>query len=81
MINLNIDDNLNIRTVGKYFKNIIKSSDYNDDITIKFPGESTLDLVGLQILYAIKKELDKNEKQLIVEGLDDLFVEYLNNNN
>ena len=80
MATLEINDNLNIRTMGKYFKNTFKSADYNDDITIKFPAESTLDLAGLQILYAVKKELAKNSKELIVEGLDNLFIEYLNNN-
>lgn len=77
---IEINDNLNIRTMSKYFNNVIKNANYNDDITIKFPGDSSLDLAGLQILYAIKKELAKNSKQLIVEGLDNLFMEYLNNN-
>ena len=81
MTTLEINDNLNIRTMGKYFKNTFKSANYNDDITIEFPPESNLDLAGLQILYAIKKELAKNGKELTVNGLDSLFIEYLNNNN
>ncbi len=77
---IEISDNLNIRTMSKYFKNVIKSADYNDDITIKFncEGDAHVDLAGLQILYAMKKELAKNQKNLIVEGMDKLFVDYLN---
>ena len=76
---IEINDNLNIRTMSKYFKNVIKSADYNDDLTIKFncDGDAHVDLAGLQILYAMKKELAKNQKTLIVEGMDNLFVEYL----
>ena len=76
---IEINDNLNIRTMSKYFKNVIKSADYNEDMTIKFntEGDAHVDLAGLQILYAIKKELAKNQKNLIVEGMDNLFVEYL----
>ena len=76
---IDIDDNLNVRTMSKYFKNVLKAANYNEDTIIKFPEGSHLDLAGLQILYAIKKELDKNQKKLIVEGLDNLFIEYLNN--
>lgn len=76
---IEIDDNLNVRTMGKYFKNVLKTANYNEDTTIKFTEGSTVDLAGLQILYAIKKELDKNQKNFIVEGLDNLFIEYLNN--
>lgn len=76
---IEIDDNLNVRTMGKYFKNVLKAANYNEDTTIKFTEGSTVDLAGLQILYAIKKELDKNQKKFIVEGLDNLFIEYLNN--
>lgn len=77
---IEISDNLNIRTMSKYFKNVIKSANYNDDITIKFncDGEAHVDLAGLQILYAMKKELAKNQKNLIVEGMDNLFQDYLN---
>ncbi|MEI0531356.1 anti-anti-sigma factor [Brachyspira pilosicoli] len=75
---IEIDENLNIRTMSKYFKNTIKAANYNEDTTIKFPEDSHLDLAGLQILYSIKKELDKNQKKLIVEGLDKSFIEYLN---
>lgn len=81
MATLIINDNLNVRTMGKYFKNTFKSADYSDNVTIEFPNESTLDLAGLQILYAIKKELNKNGKNLTINGLDNLFIEYLNNNN
>lgn len=76
---MEIDDNLNVRTMGKYFKNVFKAANYNEDITVKFPEGAHVDLAGLQILYAVKKELDKNQKKLIVEGLDNLFIEYLNN--
>lgn len=77
---IEINDSLNIRTMGKYFKNVIKSANYNDDITVKFntEGDAHVDLAGLQILYSMKKELAKNQKTLIVEGMDNLFVEYLN---
>lgn len=75
---IEIGENLNIRTMSKYFKNVIKAANYNEDTTIKFPEGSHLDLAGLQILYSIKKELDKNQKKLIVEGLDNSFIEYLN---
>ncbi|WP_300367593.1 anti-anti-sigma factor [Brachyspira sp.] len=77
---LEINDNLNIRTMSKYFKNVIKNADYNNDITVKFncDGDAHVDLAGLQILYAMKKELAKNGKNLIVEGMDNLFNEYLN---
>ena len=78
---MEIDDNLNVRTMGKYFKNVFKAANYNEDITVKFPEGAHVDLAGLQILYAVKKELDKNQKKLIVEGLDNLFIEYLNNKN
>ena len=76
---IEINDNLNIRTMSKYFKNVIKSANYNEDITVKFncEGPAHVDLAGLQILYAMKKELAKNQKKLIVEGMDNLFVEYL----
>ncbi|WP_295154058.1 anti-anti-sigma factor [uncultured Brachyspira sp.] len=76
---LEINDNLNIRTMSKYFKNVIKSADYNDDMTIKFncEGDAHVDLAGLQILYAVKKELAKNGKNLIVEGMNNLFDDYL----
>ena len=49
-------------------------------MTVKFncEGDAHVDLAGLQILYAMKKELAKNQKNLIVEGMDNLFVEYLN---
>ena len=77
---IEINDNLNIRTMSKYFKNVIKSANYTEDMTIKFNCEESahVDLAGLQILYAVKKELAKNQKKLIVEGMDNLFVEYLN---
>lgn len=76
---IEIEENLNVRTMGKYFKNVIKEANYNEDTTIKFAEGSNVDLAGIQILYSIKKELDKNQKKLIVEGLDNLFIEYLNN--
>ncbi len=76
---IEINDNLNIRTMSKYFKNVIKGADYNDDITVKFncDGDAHVDLAGLQILYSLKKELAKNQKKLIVEGMDKLFLDYL----
>ena len=47
---LEINDNLNIRTMSKYFKNVIKSADYNEDMTIKFntEGDAHVDLAGLK---------------------------------
>ena len=60
---MEIDDNLNVRTMGKYFKNVFKAANYNEDITVKFPEGAHVDLAGLQILYAVKKELDKNMKK------------------
>ena len=45
-----------------------------------WPNKTTGEVKDMtKILYAIKKELDKNQKKLIVEGLDNLFIEYLNN--
>ena len=31
---MELDDNLNVRTMGKYFKNVFKAANYNEDITI-----------------------------------------------
>ena len=28
---MEIDDNLNVRTMGKYFKNVFKAANYNED--------------------------------------------------
>lgn len=80
MTTLEFSDSLNTRTMAKYFKNTIKKADYSDDLEVKFPEDSNVDLAGFQILYAIKKELEKNGKKLTISGLNNLFVEYLNIN-
>lgn len=80
MTTLEINESLNTRTLSKYFKNSIKKANYLDDLHVKFPADSNVDLAGLQILYAMKKELIKNNKNLTIEGLNNLFIEYLNIN-
>ena len=35
---MEIDDNLNVRTMSKYFKNVLKAANYNEDTIIKFPA-------------------------------------------
>lgn len=78
MATIKFDESLNIKTLNKYFKKNIKGADYSKDITVSFTKDSSVDLAGLQILVAMKKELEKNGKKLKVDGLSDTLKSYLN---
>lgn len=73
---IEFEEALNVRTIPSYFADVVKSSDYNDDIVVKFPENTHVDLAGLQILLSMKKEVEKNGKSFQVEGLEDTLLEY-----
>lgn len=78
MTTVAFSESLTTRTLNKYFKSSIKSADYTDDIKVIFDKNTSIDLAGMQILYAMKKELESNGKSLIIEGLPELFLDYIN---
>lgn len=78
MTTIEFNESLTTRTLNKYFKSSIKSADYTEDIKVIFDKDTSIDLAGMQILYAMKEELKSNGKQLIIEGLPQLFLDYIN---
>ncbi len=76
MATIEFAESLNVRTIPSYFANVVKSSDYNDDIIVKFPEGTNVDLAGLQILFSMKKEVEKNGKSFKVEGLEATLLSY-----
>lgn len=77
MANIKINESFNVRTLSAYFESVIKKANYKEDITIEFPENTYLDLAGLQILVAMKKELDANGKNLTVVGAEESVIKYL----
>ncbi len=73
---IEFEEALNVRTIPSYFADVVKSSNYNDDIIVKFPENTHIDLAGLQILLSMKKEVEKNGKTFKVEGLEDTLLGY-----
>lgn len=78
MADIKINESFNVRTLSTYFESVIKKADYKEDINIEFPENTYIDLAGLQILVAMKKELEANGKNLTVVGVEESVIKYLN---
>lgn len=78
MSEIEFTESLNVRSVAKYFNPVIKKADFSDDIKVIFKDGASIDLAGLQILFAMRKELESNDKTLVIEGLSDEVLEYFN---
>ena len=77
MAKIEFDGSLNVRTISSYFSSIIKTANYDEDMVVTFPDDTNIDLAALQILIAMKKEVEKNGKTFKVQGLEKTIESYL----
>ena len=75
---IEFSESFDVRSLSKYFTPVVKKSDYSEDIKVIFYDGATVDLAGIQVLYAMSKELTSNGKKLVIDGLPDKALEYFN---
>ena len=75
---IEFSESFDVRSLSKYFNPVVKKSDYSEDIKVIFHDGATADLAGIQVLYAMSKELASNGKELIIDGLPNKALEYFN---